>query len=557
MAFDIEQFNLLEGFAKWAAALLACVAIGLFVALVVMLIAQGGRGFRRLVAGLKQGVVDLTRLSGRRISAIASLAFKESFYRKALYVFAVFVPLFMFAGWFLQEDMLADKPAKPFVSFVLTAVRWMLIPVAILLACWGLPADIKDRSLHTVVTKPVRRSEVVIGRMLGYGLVTTLVLVVMSVVGYIWLIRVVPERAQDQLISRVPIYAEEIYFFDRTGQEAESGVNTGDIWEYRSFLEGQTLARAGWTFDDLGEDALVVESETGEEFLKLEYKFEAFRTHKGTIDEGIRFRLTFVNEDEDLRVDYPPTGPGIEIQEFAEGTEEATILIPRTLRSDVDDDGEVEEIDLVDDLMQDGRLVIEVRAEDGGQYLGVAMPDLFIRKTDRSFAAGYFKSMFAIWMMLLLIIMIGTTASCFLKGPVATLLTLGLVIMGGTGLRGFMVEQLDQFYTEGSVLGGGPLESTYRIVTQMNVQVPLPENALTQTIQAVDPAILEGLNVLRHVVPNFNYFDSTKYVANGFDVPWNTVDAGLLPGLATMLAYIIPCIVLGYFSLKVRELEAK
>ena len=100
-----------------------------------------------------------------------------------------------------------DVPAKPYVSFVLTVVQWILIPVALLLACWGLPADIKDRSLHTVVTKPVRRSEIVIGRMLGYGMMTTLVLVIVALFGYVWIRRVVPERSQAQLISRVPVFS--------------------------------------------------------------------------------------------------------------------------------------------------------------------------------------------------------------------------------------------------------------------------------------------------------------------------------------------------------------
>lgn len=560
MSFEIEQFDVLAGAVKWLAAVISCALIGLFVASVVAFLASGPRGFRRLWDGLKRGIVDLTCLSGRRIMAIASLAVRESMHRKALFVFAVFVPLFMFGGWFLQEDMLADKPAKPYIVFVLTAIRWLLVPVAILLACWGLPADIKDRSLHTVVTKPVRRSEVLIGRMLGYGFVTTIVLLVMSFVGWAFIRREVPLEARDQLISRVPVYASEIYFLDRTGQPPPpgelGGLNVGDIWEYRRYIEGQTNARVGLRFNDITEDSLAFDLD-GNPILKLEYKFEAFRTHKGTIDEGVHFRLELINEETGVRVPYPASSAGIEIQEFAVGAEEAIIPIPRTLRADVNDDGEEEDVDLINDLVQNGQLLVEVSCEDGGQYLGVAQPDLFVRKTDRPFEAGYFKSMFAIWLMVQLIIMIGTAASCFLKGPVATFLTLGLVIMGGTNLRAFLIKQLQQYNTEGEVLGGGPLESTYRLVTAMNQQTELPENALTGAIKLLDPPILEGLDVLQHVIPNFSYYNSTKYVANGFDVPWSTIDAALLPGIATALAYLLPCIVLGYFSLQVRELEAK
>jgi hypothetical protein len=59
---------------------------------------------------------------------------------------------------------------------------------------------------------------------------------------------------------------------------------------------------------------------------------------------------------------------------------------------------------------------------------------------------------------------------------------------------------------------------------------------------------------MRHVIPNFSHFNTIEYSANGFDVP---LDAALLPGLATALAYLLPCLLIGYFSLSLRELEAK
>ena len=86
------------------------------------------------------------------------LTFTEAVRRKALLVFVVFAALFMFAGWFLTgATARPDMQVKVYVSFVLTAIGWLLLPVALLLACWVLPEDIKARSLHTVVTKPARR----------------------------------------------------------------------------------------------------------------------------------------------------------------------------------------------------------------------------------------------------------------------------------------------------------------------------------------------------------------------------------------------------------------
>ena len=45
----------------------------------------------------------------------------------------------MFANWFLGGDDELSA-AKPYVSTVLMALNWMIIPVALLLSCWGLPS---------------------------------------------------------------------------------------------------------------------------------------------------------------------------------------------------------------------------------------------------------------------------------------------------------------------------------------------------------------------------------------------------------------------------------
>lgn len=563
MSFDVKQFDLPQALLHWVVVLLVSAAVALFVGLVISFLVMGTRGPAVVLMTIRRGITDLVKQSPRRIWALAILAFKESFARRVLYVLGVFAVLFMAANLFLRTPD-ADVPAKPYVSFVLMAVKWLLIPVALLLACWGLPADIKDRSLHTVVTKPVRRSEVVVGRMLGYGLVATLVLAIVAPLGWLWIKRVVPPRSQAQLTSRVPIFSDEFHFLDRNGVEQKQGLNVGDIWDYRSYIEGQTQSRAVWEFSGLRPGSL------GDDGLDLEYRFEAFRSHKGNVDEGegVRFRLMLVNEEKGLRVPFPQRGAGQEIREFAGETvrgggeadiaadRQAVLTIPRELAADIGGGELGDKVDLYDDLINDGQLTVEVSCEDSGQYLGAAQADLFVRLPDRPFASGYFKAMLGIWLMSLLVIMIGTTASCFLKGPVATLMTFGLVILGSP-MRSYMEEQLSELNKEGKVLGGGMLESAYRLFTQMNVQSALPDNATTQIIQWLDSRIFNALAIVENVVPNFKHFDMAPYVANGFDVPFNGAGAAVLPSLLTVLAYFIPLVVLGYFSLQLRELEAK
>ena len=206
--------------------------------------------------------------------------------------------------------------------------------------------------------------------------------------------------------------------------------------------------------------------------------------------------------------------------------------------------------DLIDDVIDDGQLTVSVSCQSLTQYIGMARPDLFVKLPDKPFHISYFKAIFAIALMLVLIIAIGVTASCFVKGPVAILLTSAFVVMGKP-----MHQFMSQFVNR-EVEGGGLFSAVYRLTYHLN---PSVEIEASRTVLSVlyygDKAANSFPDTLSHIIPNFNHFTSTaEYVENGFDVPWN---AGILPCVATTLAYLIPCVIIGLFTLKYRELESK
>ena len=184
----------------------------------------------------------------------------------------------MFAGWFMGgTGEITNDQVKIYVSFVLRAITWLTLPVVVVLSCVGIPEDIRLRSIHTVVTKPARRLEIVLGRILGFSLIGTVVLVVMSAVGYVWIVRQIPKEAKENgmLTCRVPSYGK-LLFLDRSGLPVASGINVGDVWEFQSFIEGATAARAIWKFENVNELALDADGN-----LNLENRFSAFRSYKG------------------------------------------------------------------------------------------------------------------------------------------------------------------------------------------------------------------------------------------------------------------------------------
>ena len=119
--------------------------------------------------------------------ALSWLAVKESIRRRVVVVFAIFILVLLYAGWFL--DPKSTNPALLYLSFVLTATSYLVLLMALFLSTLSLPADIKNRTLHTVVTKPVRMSEIVLGRIFGFMAIGTFLLVVMGVISYVFVIR--------------------------------------------------------------------------------------------------------------------------------------------------------------------------------------------------------------------------------------------------------------------------------------------------------------------------------------------------------------------------------
>jgi len=531
--FDTTPYEIGPAFLHWlsAIAILAVVVMGL--TFLFSLIAQGKKGPGNVLKSLADMASEWTQLSCRRIWAIGHLTLKEAIRRKALYVFAVFVALFMFGGWFLSDS--GDRPdlqAKAYISFVLTSISWLILPVILLLSCWGLPEDIKARSLHTVVTKPVRRNEVVLGRIVGFAAVGTILLTAMGTIGYVWILRQVPAGAQSELISRVPVYGS-LSFIDREGRDAQKGINVGDVWDYRSYIEGATKARAIWTFKNIDPNSLG-------DALTLEARFEAFRTHKGDIEKSLLVQYTFINPTTNIQAKHRP----FVVEEYSQNVD----VIDREFRTfDEEKDANVT-YDLFNDFIDNGSLTVEVQCLDAGQYLGMSQADLFVRKPNRPFASGYFKSIFGTWLQMVLVVALGVTASCFLKGPVGSLLTFTFLIIG-QGFREFM-ERL----VGGEIQGSGTLESIYRIIMHMNPQTELDAGPATSLIQAIDLFMNKFLLLTKYIIPDFSLYATGKYVANGFDVSWNMA---LLPSLMMTLAYLIPCILLGYISLKIRELETK
>src|SRR5687768_10365843 len=124
----------------------------------------------------------LPRFSLRRTLAVSRLAIQEAIRNRVLIGFGVFVILLLFAGMFL--DVKNSNPARVYLSFVLGTTNYLVLLMALFLSTFSIPNDIKNRTIYTVVTKPIRAGEIVLGRTLGFVAVGTVMLLAMGLVSY-------------------------------------------------------------------------------------------------------------------------------------------------------------------------------------------------------------------------------------------------------------------------------------------------------------------------------------------------------------------------------------
>lgn len=542
------------------------------------------------------GFAELARTSPRRVWAIARLAIKESLRRRVLVALVVFFLILLFAGWFLKTDY--PQPAKLLFSFVLTATTYLVLLIALLLSAFSLPADFKSKVIYTVVTKPVRAGDIVLGRILGYTIVGTILLAIMSFFGYLFVVRTLfhthevevarleevvdsdgnvtgkigrttlndyhrhdlelnsegngetastnehthtitnigtPEEPRYQvsgpegfLRARVPQYGR-LKFLDRRGAPAPRGISVGNEWTYRSFIEGGSAAAAVWTLDGINASVLRTNDE-GEKYLPLELIVRVFRTYKGDIEQGIQGSIRLRN----------PDNPDMKSNEEIFTAKDASINtfdIPTKLYN-----GQTE-IDLLKDLVtKDGRLEVVVQCLDNAQYYGFAQPDLYLRLPDASPLWNYIKAQIGIWVQMVLVIAIGVTASTVLNGPVAMLFTVSFILLGF--FKQFFVD-----VATGKQVGGGPIESLVRIVTQKNQMTGLDEGFAVQLMKWIDWVLKQAMLSLAQVLPDFRSFSTVDYVAYGFNIPANQISQNL----AVTAAYIVGLSIIGYFCLRTRE----
>jgi hypothetical protein len=528
-------------------------------------------GGAALLAVLIPFLADVVWFRWRRIWALARLSFKEAIRRKVLWVFLALLVVLLFSSWFIQSK--SEDQVRTYVQIVSFSMSALLLLVAALLAAFGIPTDMKSQTIHTILTKPVERFEVVLGRFLGYMALMTLVLIAVSGVSLLYVLRGIdPDAAAESLKARETMIGD--LEFEGT-KERNRATNVGREWDYRTYIfgpsPGELTQWAVWKFND-------VSGLGNRKKVRCEFNFDIYRTTKGRLNEGV-FIKVFVQTagfdpgqlqayDNERRKEKQK--PGANAEEIDDqlalkyGCYEVpskeirnlhtyAIDIPGGLFKKAAEDAAQRRPVASPGDSDIPPLAVKIKCESHTQYVGVAKYDLYFRldeddptgRADRfRFMWNYAKGQMGLWFRLCLVVGVAVAFSTYLSGLISFLAT-AFLYLGG------VCREFIKSIGEGTAPVGGPFESGYRLALR-DLGAPMDETTAFRVVSMTDQVIRFVLRRVMNILPDVDRFDLSLNVAEGFNIP-----AGQLTMTAFLvLGYLLLFAVVGYYLMKWREIAS-
>ena len=134
------------------------------------------------------GLRDVLRFSGRRVWAIGGVCFSDAVRRRVLWVAPLAMLGAVVVGQLINPTDEQDA-VRQTIKYCLFATGLVVVVVSVILGCTTLPREIENKVIFTVVTKPVTRLEIILGKIAGLARVAWLLLLIMGgfSLGYLYL----------------------------------------------------------------------------------------------------------------------------------------------------------------------------------------------------------------------------------------------------------------------------------------------------------------------------------------------------------------------------------
>jgi len=121
----------------------------------------------------------------RRIWAVAINTIKQALRIKVAVVFTILLfVLLPVLGITTTGDETLKGRLQTFVSYALSLMSFLLCLLTIIISIYSVTSDIEQRQIYTVITKPIRRFQFILGKLLGVIALDAIMLVLFSAIIY-------------------------------------------------------------------------------------------------------------------------------------------------------------------------------------------------------------------------------------------------------------------------------------------------------------------------------------------------------------------------------------
>jgi ABC-type transport system involved in multi-copper enzyme maturation permease subunit len=539
--------------------------------------------------------------SFRRIWALARLAFLEALRNRVTWLLLItLLPVLFPMAWFLGSK--SENELRLRVSWMSIPLQVILLFTAALLSAFAIPNDVKKQNIFTIVTKPVKRFEMILGRFLGYGLLLTLSCFGATAVSLIFISTSnIDEKAREETYTaRVPVRGK-LTFESRSSEFI--GTDVGREFSYRKYIGGDQLSpqRGVWSFTELPSSLGRAEDDV----VPCVFTFDIFRLTKGEENRGVDVNIRAVSykcgqvppppndgtwewKDIKLKEEYRTEARELlkKLPRFAnQDNFDVTAVLGATPRESKDwpeiwkianqlaekygffeiptkevYDYHPEQVILPAGLFRgasagtppnaengqpQARVKIYVKCTSRSQMLGMAEPDLFVMEAEQSFQQNYLKSAVGLWCRTMIILGMALCISAYLDG-IVTFLTVAFLFVAG-----FFSSYIAEMST-GKSSTGGPFMSLNQLLQAKQPTSVIEGTATDQAALFGDKGFAWVVRRFINLIPDVNAFSWTQFVSEGFNVS----NEYLIMNVLTLLGYLIPWFLLGFYLIRSREVAA-
>ncbi len=397
----------------------------------------------------------------RGIWAVAKNTIKQALRMKIAVVFIIllFVLLPVLGITTTGDDTLKGR-LQTFISYGLSLTSLLLCLLTIFVSVYTVTSDIKYRQIYTVITKPIRRFQLLLGKLLGVMILDIVLLVLFSALIYTFAVYM-PKifKATDEELVQV----NNEFYTARAALNIPEVDVTGEVKERYEKLE--RLKR----LPDLPREEIIAELTKQAQLEKraadvggvLIWEFDNVKPL--TESMFIKFKYDVAVNPPDMQV-YGRWYAG-DPQYVKYGQQPPTPFYDNILKHSIQTFHEIEFP--ADVVPENGHLAIAFMNVSLNRTSITFPPDglAILYKAD-TFTANFIRAVFLILFRLVFLACLGVLASTFVSMPVAILLC--LVLFSTATISGFVIESFDSLSANMSMFYSYTIKWIIRLLPQFD-----------------------------------------------------------------------------------------